>query len=243
MARGQRRRNRPGHRAGRNGDECRRDSKSSRCVMKGETLTDALRWLASTAAINSIGRELSESTRRISELVASVKGYTHMGQAVVRRAGERRSRAERHVPASWRASSATRTSSCGSTSPPDLPQARGFGSELNQIWMNLIENALDAVDYGGEITIRAQPEFDTLIVSVIDNGHGIPDDIKDRIFDPFFTTKARGRRDRDGARHRQAARLQPEGRDRGRVRSPGERSSGSPSQWPRRRPRLPARHR
>ena len=76
--------------------------------------------------------------------------------------------------------------------PPDLPQARGFGSELNQIWMNLIENALDAVDYGGEITIRAHPEFDTLIVSVIDNGHGIPEDIKNRIFDPFFTTKAVG---------------------------------------------------
>jgi signal transduction histidine kinase len=76
--------------------------------------------------------------------------------------------------------------------PPDLPQARAFGSELGQIWMNLIENALDAVDYGGEITIQARPELDALMVRVIDNGHGIPEDIKSRIFDPFFTTKAVG---------------------------------------------------
>ena len=76
--------------------------------------------------------------------------------------------------------------------PEDLPPARAFGSELNQIWMNLIENALDAVPYGGEITIAARRELDAIVVHVIDNGHGIPDDIKGRIFDPFFTTKPVG---------------------------------------------------
>jgi signal transduction histidine kinase len=75
---------------------------------------------------------------------------------------------------------------------PDLPQARANGSELNQVWTNLIENAIDAVPYGGEITVRVRAEFDTILVNVIDNGHGIPEDIKDRIFDPFFTTKAVG---------------------------------------------------
>jgi signal transduction histidine kinase len=75
---------------------------------------------------------------------------------------------------------------------PNLPPARAFGGELNQIWMNLIENALDAVPYGGAITIRVSKELDQIVVHVIDNGHGIPEDIKGRIFDPFFTTKPVG---------------------------------------------------
>ncbi len=160
-------------------------------VMKGEILTDALRWLSSTAAINSIAKELQESTRRISELVASVKGFTHMGQAAVAEpvnVARGLSDTSRILASKLRDKSV----SLRLEIPSDLPQARAFGSELNQIWMNLIENALDAVPYGGEITIRARVELDAIIVSVIDNGHGIPEDIKNRIFDPFFTTKAVG---------------------------------------------------
>jgi signal transduction histidine kinase len=70
---------------------------------------------------------------------------------------------------------------------PDLPTARAFGGELNQIWINLIENALDAVPYGGQITVRARKELDQIVVDLIDNGHGIPDDIKGRIFDVLHT--------------------------------------------------------
>jgi signal transduction histidine kinase len=160
-------------------------------VMQGETLIDALRWLASTAAINSIARELSDSTRRISDLVASVKGFTHMGHAavaepvnVVRGLND----TARIMASKMRDKNVTIRMEI----PQDLPQARAFGSELGQIWINLFENALDAVDYGGEITIQAQQELDALVVRVIDNGHGIPEDIKNRIFDPFFTTKPVG---------------------------------------------------
>ena len=160
-------------------------------VMEGETLIDALRWLASTAAINSIARELSDSTRRITDLVASVKGFTHMGHAAVAEpvnVGRGLADTARIMASKLRDKSVALKLDI----PQDLPQARAFGSELGQIWMNLIENALDAVDYGGEITIRAGVELDAIQVSVIDNGHGIPDDIKSRIFDPFFTTKAVG---------------------------------------------------
>ena len=124
-------------------------------VMKGEILIDALRWLASTAAINTIGRELSESTRRISELVASVKGFTHLGQAVVAEpvnVVRGLSDTSRIMASKLRDKNITLRMEL----PADLPPVRGFGSELNQIWMNLIENALDAVDYGGEITIQAR---------------------------------------------------------------------------------------
>ena len=160
-------------------------------VMQGETLIDALRWLASTAAINSIARELSDSTRRITDLVASVKGFTHMGHAAVAEpvnVGRGLNDTARIMQSKLR----DKNVALRVDIPQDLPQARAFGSELGQIWMNLIENALDAVDYGGEIRIEARPELDALVVRVIDNGHGIPEDIKSRIFDPFFTTKAVG---------------------------------------------------
>ncbi len=160
-------------------------------VFEGETLIDALRWLAATAAITSIASELQDSTRRISDLVASVKGYTHMGQAAV---AEPVNIARGLTDTSRLMASKIRDKSVTLRMelPPDLPPARAFGSELNQIWMNLLENALDAVDYGGQIVVRAEFEYDTIFVRVIDNGHGIPEDIKSRIFDPFFTTKAVG---------------------------------------------------
>jgi signal transduction histidine kinase len=160
-------------------------------AFEGETLRDALRWLAATAAITSIASELQDSTKRISDLVASVKGYTHMGQAAVAEpvnVGRGLTDTSRLMASKIRDKNVTVRLEV----PPDLPPARAFGSELNQIWMNLLENALDAVPYGGEITVLAQQDYDTITVRVIDNGHGIPEDIKGRIFDPFFTTKAVG---------------------------------------------------
>jgi len=160
-------------------------------VMSGETLTEALRWLSATAAIRSIATDLKESTRRISELVAAVKGYTHMGRDVLSEpvnVARGLNDTLRLMASKIRDKSVTLTLDIA----PDLPQARANGSELNQVWTNLIENAIDAVPYGGEITVRVRAEFDAILVNVIDNGHGIPEDIKDRIFDPFFTTKAVG---------------------------------------------------
>ena len=160
-------------------------------VFEGEALRDALRWLAATAAITSIASELQDSTKRISDLVESVKGYTHMGQAAVAEpvnVARGLTDTSRLMASKIRDKSVTLRLEI----PQDLPPARAFGSELNQIWMNLLENALDAVPYGGEITVQAQQDYDTITVRVIDNGHGIPEDIKGRIFDPFFTTKAVG---------------------------------------------------
>ena len=66
------------------------------------------------------------------------------------------------------------------------------GAELNQVWMNLIDNAIDAVGQGGHVTVRAARDRDHVLVSVIDDGPGVPVEIKGRIFDPFFTTKGVG---------------------------------------------------
>jgi signal transduction histidine kinase len=74
----------------------------------------------------------------------------------------------------------------------DLPHVNGFGGELNQVWANLLSNALDAVGEGGQVELVANRESDTVAVRVIDNGPGVPAEIVDRIFDPFFTTKPIG---------------------------------------------------
>ena len=76
-----------------------------------------------------------------------------------------------------------------------LPPVKAFVGELNQVWTNLIDNAIDAmeVNSGGILEIKTSREKDNIIVSVTDNGPGIPNDIKDRIFDPFFTTKEIGK--------------------------------------------------
>jgi signal transduction histidine kinase len=75
---------------------------------------------------------------------------------------------------------------------PGLPKARGFAAELNQIWANLIDNALDAIPDSGRVEISARREDRKVVVRVMDNGDGIPAEIRQRIFDPFFTTKPMG---------------------------------------------------
>src|SRR5262249_31907694 len=75
---------------------------------------------------------------------------------------------------------------------PGLPNVRGFAGELNQIWANLIDNALDAIPASGRVEVLANREGHRVVVRVVDNGAGIPAEIRDRIFDPFFTTKPVG---------------------------------------------------
>jgi len=73
-----------------------------------------------------------------------------------------------------------------------LPCVRGFVGELNQIWANLIDNALDAIPDSGRVEVFASRERDRVVVRIVDNGAGIPAEIRERIFDPFFTTKPMG---------------------------------------------------
>ena len=79
------------------------------------------------------------------------------------------------------------------TVEPGLPRALGFAGELNQIWANLIDNALDAVPDAGRVDVTASRERQGIAVRVIDNGPGIPAQIQERMFEPFFTTKPVGK--------------------------------------------------
>lgn len=76
--------------------------------------------------------------------------------------------------------------------PEDLPHPCVFAGELNQVWTNIIDNAIDAMDEGGQLIIKLQHQDDAIQVLITDNGSGIPADVLHRIFDPFFTTKAIG---------------------------------------------------
>jgi len=74
----------------------------------------------------------------------------------------------------------------------DLPRIEAYASELNQVWTNIIDNAIDAMNGKGEIRIKTYKEDQRVIVEIVDNGPGIPEEIQPRIFEPFFTTKAPG---------------------------------------------------
>ena len=75
----------------------------------------------------------------------------------------------------------------------DIPKISAYGSKLNQVWTNLIDNAIDAMAGKGELTIRTSLENNCVLVEIIDNGSGIPSEIQPRIFEPFFTSKAVGK--------------------------------------------------
>ena len=74
----------------------------------------------------------------------------------------------------------------------DLPAVRAVGAELNQVWLNLLDNALDAIDEGGTVRVVGRHELDHVLVEVVDNGAGIPPETLWRIFEPFYTTKGVG---------------------------------------------------
>jgi signal transduction histidine kinase len=75
---------------------------------------------------------------------------------------------------------------------PSLPRIKAYGSELNQVWTNLIVNAVDAMSSGGKLKVRTKREPTDIMIEIRDNGAGIPPEVRSRIFEPFFTTKAVG---------------------------------------------------
>jgi signal transduction histidine kinase len=128
---------------------------------------------------------------RISGLVTAIKGFTHMDQAPVAEAVDLVQGLSNTI-AVLRSKARAKSAEVFVDAEPGLPPVRGFVGELNQIWANLIDNALDAVPDSGRVEVLAKREHQRVVVRVIDNGTGIPAQIRERIFDPFFTTKPMG---------------------------------------------------
>ena len=160
-------------------------------AVDGAAVEPALRWVAAACSVRSLASEIQEAATRITGLISAIKGFTHMDQAAVA-APLDVARGIHDTVTVLRAKARGKSATVALEIEPDLPKVRGFAGELNQVWANLIDNALDAIPEGGRIEVRAARERERIVVRITDNGSGIPDQIRERIFDPFFTTKPVG---------------------------------------------------
>jgi signal transduction histidine kinase len=156
---------------------------------QGGALDGALRWLGYTVETELLMNEIADSVTRISTLVDASKQYSQLD------------RAPYQVVDVHELLDSTLAMLAGKIGDgitvvrdyqPGLPRIPAYPSELNQVWTNLIDNAVAAMDGQGTLTVRTALERDKLLVEFGDTGPGIPDDIRDRIFEPFFTTKPVG---------------------------------------------------
>jgi signal transduction histidine kinase len=160
-------------------------------AIEGPALGAVLRRTAASCTLRSLTSEIQEAATRISGLVIAIKGFTHMDQAAVAEPVDL-AQGLGNTVAVLRSKARGKSAAVVVTVEPGLPRVRGFGGELNQIWANLIDNALDAIPEAGRVELLASREGGRVVVRVVDNGPGIPDDVRQRIFDPFFTTKPMG---------------------------------------------------
>jgi signal transduction histidine kinase len=154
-----------------------------------ECLGSILAWLEATLMGTSLLEEIKQSSQRISELIKAMKEYSYMDRAPMQQVDIHegiestltilKHKLKRGV---------TVTKDYG-----DLPIVCAYGRELNQVWTNLIDNAIDAMNGQGNLGIRTAVEGDRILVEIADNGGGIPEAIQPRIFEQFFTTKEAGK--------------------------------------------------
>ncbi len=157
-------------------------------LFEGPALADALARLAASFTTSRIIREIENATRRISELVRAVKEYSYMDQAPIQEIDVHRTIDSTLTMMQHRLRGIT----VHRVYDPALPPICAHGSELNQVWTNLIDNASYAMEGSGTLTIRTSREYGQLKVEFHDTGHGVPVNIQSRIFDPFFTTRKVG---------------------------------------------------
>jgi signal transduction histidine kinase len=157
--------------------------------LDGDTARAALVRIAASVEIASLLQEIESSTSRISDLVGAIKEYTHMDQAPVQNVDVVKSLETTLTILNHKLKQ-------GVVVQRDYQRVpllvNSFGSELNQVWTNIIDNAIDAMRGKGELRIRTYRDDDCAVVEVGDNGPGIPSEVQPHIFEPFFTTKGVG---------------------------------------------------
>ena len=154
-----------------------------------EAIGDVLRWMTGTLALQDLTQQIERSTGRIAELVNAVKAYSYEGRAPVQDVEIHEGLESTLTILSHKLKGVTLMRDYDRS----LPRIPAYGTELNQVWTNLIDNAIDAVNGQGEIRIRTCREDDHLLVEIHDNGPGIPGDVREHLFEPFFTTKGVGK--------------------------------------------------
>lgn len=159
-------------------------------LLPANALSDALNWIAATLTATALLDQVDEATARISQLISVIKDYSYVDRAAERDVDIHDSIEKTLVILGHKLRSGVEIIR---DYDKNLPHVRADGSELNQVWTNLIDNAIDAMDGHGQVRIRTRHDNQAVQVEIIDSGPGIPPDIASRIFDPFFTTKDVGR--------------------------------------------------
>jgi len=159
-----------------------------KATMGDGALDHALTWLEGMITVVDVLNTIAQSSERIHELVSAIRAYSYMDQSPVKEIDVHEGLDNtltmlRHKLAGIEVIREY---------DPNLPRITAHGSQLNQVWTNLIDNAIDALKGRGRIWLRTSLEGDHILVEIADDGPGIPPEIQDRIFEPFFTTKGIG---------------------------------------------------
>ncbi len=167
------------------------DLEAVQTAAEDTTLEGAIRWLAYTVETESLLREITDATTRISDLVLAAKQYSQMDRAPYRWID-----VHEGLDATLVMFGRKLEGERGVTMVKDydrtLPKLPAYPAELNQVWTNIIDNAIDAMGGTGTLTVRTSRDQDCAVIEISDTGPGIPADVRARIFEPFFTTKAVG---------------------------------------------------
>ena len=150
----------------------------------------SIQWLGEGCVMTELLNEVQETTGRLSQIVRAMKAYTYLDQAPLLEVDIHEGLENTLVIMQHKLKKGVTVKR---EYTKDLPHIEAYASELNQVWTNIIDNAVDAMDGKGEIVLKTYAEDRNVIVEIVDNGPGIPEDIQTRIYEPFFTTKPPGK--------------------------------------------------
>ncbi|HEV2917906.1 MAG TPA: HAMP domain-containing sensor histidine kinase, partial [Actinomycetota bacterium] len=159
-------------------------------VLEGSDLEAGLEWVASSLSVATLLGEVKESTRRISELVAAVRSYSQLDRASLQQVDVTDGLDSTRVMLGHRLrGGVTVVREYGG----DVPRIEAYAGELNQVWTNLIGNAVDAMDGAGTLRVATRADGGGVVVEIGDTGPGMPPQVAERAFEPFYTTKEVGK--------------------------------------------------
>jgi signal transduction histidine kinase/predicted CoA-binding protein len=151
---------------------------------------EVIAWMGASFNTYSLLEEINQGSERISEIVKSLKSYVYLDQAPIQTVDIHEGLNNTLVMLRHKLKEGIDVKREYAES---LPNIQAYGSELNQVWTNIIDNSIDAMNGQGEIIIKTHQDGEWVIVELEDNGPGIPEDFQEEIFSPFFTTKAVGK--------------------------------------------------
>ncbi len=167
------------------------DLDAAAAILAPDGIPIALRYVAARAAVGRLTSEIALATQRIDRLVSAVRRHTHMDRSPATDPIDLESTLADTLALADSKARAGRVS-VALRVEPDLPPVPGVAGQLNDVWLNLVDNAIDFAPPGGQVTVSAQHQAETVVISVTDDGPGIPPENQTRVFEPFFTTRPVG---------------------------------------------------